>query len=74
MRYIKALIKTFKQMDEEILGELSIILGLILTIPCMIFESGIILIFVLMFVIRGFYLIFKEYFKEFIDKVKSNLD
>lgn len=74
MRYIKALIKTFKQMDKEILGWLSIMFGTILTIPCRIFESGIILIFVLMFVMRGFYLVFKEDFKEFINKVKSNLD
>lgn len=86
MRYIKALIKTIKQMDRfnrnMSLGFLSLIFGMILSIPCRIFESYIILIPTLIFPIMWLYLILKSIWEEylrdelvkFIKKVKRNLD
>lgn len=86
MRYIKALIKTIKQMDRfnrnMSLGFLSLIFGMILSIPCRIFESYIILIPTLIFIVVGMYLVSKTLWEEslrddlvkFINKIKSNLD
>lgn len=86
MRYIRALIKTIKQMDKfnrnMYLGYSSLIFGIILSIPCRIFESYIILIPTLTLIVIGEYLIFKtmweedlrDDFKKFINKVKGNLD
>lgn len=86
MRYVKALIKTIKQMDKFnrniSLGFFSLIFGMILSIPCRIFESHIILIPTVILIMIGMYLVSKtiweeslrDDFKKFINKVKSNLD
>lgn len=86
MRYIKALIKTIKQMDKtdrnDFLEISSLIIGLLFFIPCSIFESYILLIPSLIFPIMGLYLILKSIWEEdlrddlvkFINKIKSNLD
>lgn len=86
MRYIKALIKTIKQMDRlnrnMSLGFSSLIFGMMLSIPCRIFESYIILIPTLILIVVGMYLVYKAFweeilrddFKKFINKVRSNLD
>lgn len=86
MRYIKALIKTIKQMDRidrnMFLGSFCVTFGLVLTIPCEIFESYAVQIPTIVFIMMGFFLILKTFwevdlrddFKKFINKVKNNLD
>lgn len=86
MRYIKALIKTIKQMDKtdrsSFLGFSSLIFGICNGVISEIIELEIFTFSTFLFVLLGFYLIFKAMWEEdlrddlvkFIKKVKGNLD
>lgn len=83
MKYIKALIKTVKQMGDfdrkMFIGLSLLVLGLILLIPTFFIPCLSILILCslligMYFVLSGFWMENKEDLKRFINKIKSNIE